>query len=109
MPCAVYKVPGQAAIVLVCLIAGTSHKMNNIADTFLAHKKKREFIRFIEIRIPFFISNSLLDQICVYNLFMIIACVMTYGFTTNTSAFPMQVSGGGEKASHQADKNADQD
>ncbi|MCB6288881.1 hypothetical protein LI276_22630, partial [[Clostridium] scindens] len=43
LPCAVYKVPGQVAIVLVCLIAGPSHKMNNIADTFLAHKKKREF------------------------------------------------------------------
>ena len=110
MPCAVYKVPGQVAIVLVCLIAGPSHKMNNIADTSLAHKKKEGIsYDFIEIRIPFFISNSLLDQICVYNLFMIIACVTTYGFTTNTSAFPMQVSGGGEKASHQADKNADQD
>ncbi|EFR38184.1 hypothetical protein HMPREF9406_0988 [Clostridium sp. HGF2] len=47
MPCAVYKVPGQVAIVLVCLIAGPSHKMNNIADTSLAHSlahiKKREF------------------------------------------------------------------
>ena len=102
--------PGQVAIVLVCLIAGPSHKMNNIADTSLAHKKKEGIsYDFIEIRIPFFISNSLLDQICVYILFMIIACVMTYGFTTNTSAFPMQVSGGGVKASHQADKNADQD
>ena len=99
--------PGQVAIVLVCLIAGPSHKMNNIADTSLAHSLAH--IKKREIRIPFFISNSLLDQICVYILFMIIACVMTYGFTTNTSAFPMQVSGGGEKASHQADKNADQD
>ena len=47
LPCAVYKVPGQVAIVLVCLIAGPSHKMNNIADTSLAHSlahiKKREF------------------------------------------------------------------
>lgn len=46
LPCAVYKVPGQVAIVLVCLIAGPSHKMNNIADTSLAHKKRGNFIRF---------------------------------------------------------------
>ena len=43
LPCAVYIVSQMKAIVLVCLIAGTSHKMNTIADTFLAHIKKREF------------------------------------------------------------------